>query len=89
MSEYRKCNVRDGLFVEPCETLEKATDNPIGSWSKARSIFRTELSDINTGQPTRTYYGIKTKQFPRGMLFNVCPFCGVQIDEPFNPRSEK
>ena len=85
MTEHRRCTVREGAFVEPCDTLEKATDNQIGGFSKVKAIFRTELTNTKTGKPARTYYGVKTKQFPQGILFNVCPFCGEKIDEPFNP----
>lgn len=88
MTEYKRCSVRDGRFVDPCKTLADATDNMIGSFSKAKSIFRTELTNINTLEPSRTYYGIKTKQFPNGMLFNNCPFCGERIDAPFNSELE-
>ncbi len=86
MSEMAKCTVRDGLFVDACDGLQGATDIP--GFSKAKGIFRQELTNIETRKSSRTYYGIKTKKHPNGLLFNFCPWCGAQIDEPFNPRDE-
>lgn len=88
MSDHIKCTVRDGLFVEPCETLARNTDNHMPGFSKARGIFRRELTNLNTLKPSRTYYGIKSKAHPNGFLFNVCPFCGEDISAPFTSDEE-
>lgn len=82
MTDRVKCTVRDGRFVEPCKTLMEATDNH--GFSKARGIFRSELHNMKLMKPSRTYFGIKSKRFPNGILFNNCPFCGEEIDAPFN-----
>lgn len=88
MTDRIRCSVRDGLFVEPCETLARNTDNHAPGFSKAKGIFRQELTNMNTMKPSRTYYGIKSKAHPNGLLFNNCPFCGERIDAPFNPDVE-
>ena len=88
MTDRIKCTVRDGLFVEPCETLARNTDNHAPGFNKAKGIFRQELTNMNTGQSSRTYYGIKSKAHPNGFLFNVCPFCGEDISAPFTSDEE-
>lgn len=79
----KNCTVRDGLFVEPCESLALNTDNNMPGFSKAKGIFRQELTNRNTLKPARTYYGVKSKAYPNGYLFNNCPFCGEDISAPF------
>ena len=88
MTDRIRCSVRDGLFVEPCETLASNTDNYIPGFSKAKGIFRRELTNRKTLKPSRTYYGIKSKAHPNGFLFNVCPFCGEDISAPFTHDEE-
>lgn len=89
MTERTKCAVRDGLFVEPCATLAAAVDNSIPGFSKAKGIFRRELTNMATGEPARTYFGIKTKEFSNGILFNHCPWCGESIDGPFMEKKDQ
>jgi hypothetical protein len=84
MEERIKCTVREGRFVEPCDTLAQAVDNNIPGFSKAKGVFRQDLTNMKTKQPSRTYFGLKSKQFPNGLLFNCCPWCGERIDAPFN-----
>lgn len=85
MSEDRKvkCTVRDGLFVEPCFSLDSATEygNPRG---KQKGIWAWAMSDMKTFKPSRTYFGTKSgDHVEKGLLFNFCPFCGEKISEPF------
>ena len=87
MHDQIKCTVRDGKFVEPCKTLAEAVDNNIPGFSKAKGIFRQDLTNMTTQQPSRTVFGIKSKQFPNGLLFNNCPWCGERIDAPFSESS--
>lgn len=84
MAERVKCAVRDGLFVEPCDSLQSATDNNIPGFSKTKGIASWHLTNINTGKPSRSYWGVKSKNHQNGFLFNFCPFCGERIDAPFN-----
>lgn len=87
MTDRTKCSVRDGTFVEPCKTLAEAVDNNIPGFSMAKGIFRQDLTNMNTRQPSRTMFGIKSKRFPNGLLFNNCPWCGERIDAPFADKS--
>ena len=86
--EKTKCSVRDGLFVEPCKTLADAVDNNMPGFSEAKGIFRQELTNRTTKAPSRVMFGIKSKAYPIGLLFNYCPWCGEKIDAPFNDQSE-
>lgn len=88
MSEKTKCTVRDGRFVEPCKTLSDAVDNYTPGFSKTKGVFRLSLTNLETGEPSRTYFGIKSKKHPNGLCFNVCPWCGEDISEPFMPKEE-
>ena len=88
MTGRTQCTVRDGRFVEPCVTLASNTDNHIPGFSKAKGIFRRELTNRKTLKPSRTYYGIRSKAHPNGFLFNVCPFCGEDISAPFTSNEE-
>lgn len=86
MSDLRnKCSVRDGRFVEPCDTLAKATDNPHGTFGRAKGIVCWNYTNMTTHEPSRTFFGIRTNEFGKGIAFNCCPFCGERIDQPFNP----
>lgn len=88
MPDQNKCQVRDGLFVDPCRTLEDNTDNPIPGFSKVKGIANWSLHNIKTGEPSRAYWGVKSKNHPNGFLFNYCPFCGQDISAPFQPKED-
>ncbi len=78
----KKCSVRDGRFVDPCNTLEKAVD--ASGFSKAKGLYRHELYNTKTGEHSRTMFGLRAKDFPNGLLLNFCPWCGERIDAPFS-----
>lgn len=82
-----KCTVREGKFVEPCDSLKGASEygNPRG---KAKGIFAWAFTNITTG-PTRTMFGVKSgEHVAKGLMFNFCPFCGEKIDAPFADNQE-
>jgi hypothetical protein len=83
MSEDRDCTVRDGLFVEPCETLAKAIDNNSPAFSRIKGIMKWNMFSRKDHKPSRSYVGLRSKNYPDGILFNWGPFCGVRIDAPF------
>jgi len=83
-----KCHVKDGLFVEPCDALNRAADINTPSFTKAKGIAVWNMTNMNTGKPSRTYYGVKTKKHPNGLLFNCCPWCGERIDAPFAEEND-
>lgn len=85
--DSRDCKVRDGRFVDPCESLASVVANNTPGFSAVKGIAQWNMTNIETHQPSRTYFGVKTKEMPNGFLFNFCPFCGVKIDEPFNPET--
>jgi hypothetical protein len=77
------CSVTDGRFVVPCSTLMGVIDSYAPGFSRAKGVFIQNLTNMNTGQPSRAYIGIKSKAHPNGFLFNFCPFCGTDISAPF------
>jgi hypothetical protein len=83
-----KCRVRDGRFVEPCDILAKAVDVYAPGFSRAKGIFEQTYTNMETGEPSRTFYGVRTKEFPNGLLFNLCPWCGERISAPFTASDE-
>ena len=84
-----KCSVRYGRLVDPCDTLAKAVDNHMPGFSKAKGVFRQELTNFKTRETSRIMFGLKSKEFPNGLLLNFCPWCGVQIDAPFHEEGER
>ena len=84
-----KCSVKDGRFVEPCDTLRDQTDTPMAMLSRAKGTVRWHYTNIQTGEPSRTFFGVKTKANPEGFAFNFCPFCGERIDAPFADSGEE
>lgn len=75
------CAVKDGLFVEPCETLAAATAG--GNGYRGAGIVCVSLSNISTGSPTRTFYSVRSGEHrSKGIVLNCCPFCGERIDAP-------
>jgi hypothetical protein len=82
MSEKHACTVSaDGQHIEPCDLLARECEygNPK---SKKRGIFRWALRNMQTGKPSRTFFGVVSTSSPNGFIFNFCPFCGTKIDEP-------
>lgn len=77
------CSVTDERFVVPCSTLAGVIDNNIPGFSRAKGVFIQNLTNVNTGEASRSYVGIKSKAHPNGFLFNFCPFCGADISAPF------
>lgn len=82
-----KCSVRDGNFIEPCDSLVSATEygNPRG---KQKGIWMWNMWSMDTHKPSRSYFGTKSgDHVQKGLLFNFCPFCGEKIDAPFMDKS--
>jgi len=88
MSQILKCSVRDGSFVEPCQALADNVDNPASAFSRAKGVTRWAYTNLRTHKPTRTFFGVKTRANPNGMLFNFCPWCGEDISAPFVDKDE-
>jgi hypothetical protein len=77
------CTVREGRFVDPCDTLDRMVENQFSAFSRAKGITRWAYTNMKTREPSRTFFGVKCRAQPNGILFNFCPFCGAQIDVPF------
>jgi hypothetical protein len=84
----RRCVMRDGLFVEPCDALRPMlTAHPMPArWKGFRLV---NLKNMETWKPTRSYVGLK---FPPYMdapaLVSFCPFCGVEIGISMQQKTE-
>jgi hypothetical protein len=80
--------VLDDRFVEPCWSLSSMVENIAPGFSAQKGVSCWSYSNMQTMQPSRRFYGIKSKAQPRGMLFNFCPWCGADISEPFMDKEE-
>lgn len=75
----RRCKV-NGAHVEPCKSLEEACDgSPPSKRSKRTGVFVWAFTNLDTGKPSRTLYGVKSEALPSGLIFNLCPFCGTDL----------
>lgn len=91
MSEEReKCSVRDGDFVEPCKTLEECVNNSTPAFSSRKGVAVWNMVRREGGRtvPSRTFFGLICENYPKGMLFNHCPFCGEDISAPFFEKED-
>jgi len=75
-----KCHVDDGKFVRPCHWLDKATDAR-GNSGRERGLRVFDYS--RHGVPSRTFFAIKSAEFPKALAIDFCPFCGTNISAPF------
>jgi hypothetical protein len=80
-----KCTIRDEAFVEPCWALRE-TAQP--SWRRAKGIVIHALVNVETLEPSRRMYAVRSGDHPKGVLLNFCPFCGVDISAPFKNESD-
>jgi len=83
-----KCEIRDGKFVVPCDTLNNCTEfgNPRG---KQKGIWWYRWFNVKTDEPTISFFGAKSgDHVEKGMIFHFCPFCGTRIDEPITNRDK-
>ena len=88
-TEREKCEVREGRFVEPCDTLAMNTDM-ISTIERGRGIFSVTYTNMTEHKASRSMFGIKSRAHPRGgFLFNFCPFCGADISSPFQNDDDK
>ena len=76
----KQCTV-EGKHVRPCAALEGATEfgNPPPAKHKRTGIFAWALTNMETDEPSRTMYGAKTTEQPKGLIFNFCPWCGADL----------
>lgn len=84
-----KCLVsEDGKHITPCTHLANCVAGRGQSKVKGVVVWQTErVKDI---KPYRTFYGVKSgAHSARGIAFNFCPFCGVQVDAPFAEDADK
>lgn len=78
-----KCSILDEKFVRPCTSLSSVMmpGHPRG---KQRGIFSWVLTNLQTHERSRTFFGVKSGAYTeKGLAFNFCPFCGESIDAPF------
>lgn len=73
----KKCEVKD-RHVTPCTTLNDSSEG-VKSGGRARGIYVWPLVNLDTHKPTRTMFGAVTSEHPKGLIFNFCPWCGVDL----------
>lgn len=77
----KRCGVRDGKFVEPCETLRSVFDGH--SFGRGRRLLLQQLTHIPTLKPSRSFVVLHMGEHKeKGIVLNCCPFCGERIDAP-------
>lgn len=76
----KKCTL-NGAHVVPCTALARAAEfgTPPRSNTKRTGIFAWRLTNMETRQPSRTMFGAKTTEHPKGLIFNFCPWCGADL----------
>lgn len=67
-----ECQIEDGL-ITPCWALASVVSAP----HVRRGIVSWTCLNMTTRTLARRLYGIKTTEHPNGLVFNFCPFCGV------------
>ncbi len=80
-----KCEVEDGMRVNPCWLLEDAVSGLEAKFSRGLGVRRYET--WKDGKPYRRGYTIRSGSHgPDGLLMNFCPCCGVHIGLPWEPQ---
>jgi|LGVF01.2.fsa_nt_gb hypothetical protein len=72
-----KCELKDGKLLMMCDSLNENTETPSSGRAKGMTFWMYD--NVKTGKPSRSFAGIKSKQFPNGLVFKYCPFCGENI----------
>jgi len=87
IDDWKPCRVRDGNFVEPCQSLQLALNERTGR----RGLELVEWSNFVTATPTRSFVVIRSGVLggKGGVVVNHCPFCGVEICDPVRSEEEK
>ena len=79
--ENKKCSV-ENKHVIPCEGLLSLVEGKYSDTKKG--LFFLDLMSADTGESTRSGYGIKSGQHKKnGVILNYCPWCGEKIGEHF------
>lgn len=73
-----KCEIVDN-DIELCQALSAAIDNH-NSYSKAKGLYHRSLVNMETFKFSRCELGLKSKNFPNGLMLNFCPFCGEKVN---------
>lgn len=71
-----KCKVTRMLEIKPCNGLSKALER---TPNRNQGIQFYQYASLETGNHTRDCVAIKCGAKDRGLSFNYCPFCGVEI----------
>lgn len=73
----RSCVLSDGK-VSPCWTLSASVAGL--NFESKKGVIAWSTINMTTGKTGQAYYGVKSGEFAKsGILFNHCPFCGVEI----------
>ncbi len=72
----KKCKVTKKLEIKPCNGLNMALER---TPSRNQGIQFRQYASLETGNHTRNGVDIKCGAKDRGLAFNYCPFCGVEI----------
>jgi hypothetical protein len=82
-----KCKIDDGRILVPCKALDAEIEHSSPS-GRFKGIFAYTLTNMKTGQISRSGVGIKTAATPKGVLLNFCPWCGENIGKMWEAEGE-
>ena len=70
------CKVSNNI-VTACDSLMEVSEAVTSK--RKNGLFEWRYSNMDTGETTRTLFGAKSDIHKTGLIFNFCPYCGVEI----------
>ena len=84
-TEKTVCTVEKEKFVSPCDTLKKAIEH-----NSKKGIFYWKFTNTDTGKISMLLFGTRSGYYKdEGIIFNYCPFCGVNISVVADDSEQK
>lgn len=71
-----KCKVSKQI-VAACNSLIEVSEAV--TQKKHKGIFEWRYANLKTGKISRSFFGAKNEMHRNGLVFNFCPYCGVNI----------
>lgn len=76
-----------GQFVRPCTSLVRALEPRTSSEGRGKGLFLDCVLDLTTGEHSMSFVRMKLGEYKKGVVINVCPFCGVNISRHLMEKS--
>ena len=72
----KKCKVSKNI-ITACAWLMEVSE--AATLKNQKGILEWRYSNLETGKTTRTFFGVKSDKYITGLVFNFCPYCGVEL----------